>query len=88
MRSPKWASNRKSSLRVVCAPTPTGGISLPVTVVIALGPWILNHSLTGLDRITFYVVSGLLFTAIYLWRRDVYPGMVVHALVNVAVLAG
>jgi hypothetical protein len=40
---------------------------LLVTVVIALGPWILNHSLIGLDRIAFYVVSRLLFTAIYLW---------------------
>ena len=57
-------------------------------MMIALGPWILNHSLTGLDRIAHYVVSGLLFTAIYFWRRDVYPGMVVHALVNIAVLAG
>jgi membrane protease YdiL (CAAX protease family) len=64
------------------------GISLPVAVVIALVPWILNHGLTGLDRVMFYVVSGLVFTAIYLWRRTLYPGMVVHALVNLAVLAG
>ena len=59
-----------------------------VTVVIALGPWILNNSLTGLGRITFYVVSELLFTAIYLWRRGVFPAMAAHALVNVTVLAG
>ena len=68
MRSAKWTSNRKTSLRVVCAPAHAkGGILLLVTVVIALGPWILNHSLIGLDRIAFYVVSRLLFTAIYLW---------------------
>ena len=40
-------------------PHAKGGILLLVTVVIALGPWILNHSLTGLDRIAHYVVSGL-----------------------------
>jgi hypothetical protein len=66
-------------------PTLAGGISLPVKVVIALGPRIPNRSLTGLDCITFYVVSALLFTAIYLWQRDVFPVMAAHALVNVTV---
>ena len=41
VRSPKWTSNRIISGS--CAPTPTGSILLLVTVVIALGPWILNH---------------------------------------------
>jgi membrane protease YdiL (CAAX protease family) len=56
-------------------------------VLLALVPWVFNHGLLGFARVPFYVASGLLFAAPYLWRRSLYPGMALHALLNLAVLA-
>jgi membrane protease YdiL (CAAX protease family) len=63
------------------------GVPLALVVAVAQAPWILNHGLTGMEQVPFYVASGLLFTGLYLWRRSLYPGMVLHALLNLAVLA-
>jgi hypothetical protein len=48
-------------------------------------PWILKYGLTGVEHVAFYDVTGLLFAAVYFWRRNLDPGMVRHGL-NFAVL--
>ena len=57
------------------------GIPVILALMIAVLRWILNHGLTALDRAPFYMATGLLFGAIFVWRRSLYPVMVLHALV-------
>lgn len=63
------------------------GIPVVAAGTLAVLPWIFNHSLTGLERWPFYVATGLLFGAVYVWRKSLYQGMVLHALVALATLA-
>jgi membrane protease YdiL (CAAX protease family) len=54
-------------------------VPVPLPVLIAVVPWLLNHGLTGFERAPFYVVSGLLLGTLYAWRGSLYLNMVVHA---------
>ena len=64
------------------------GVPLALAVVVAVVPWLLNHGLTGLERVSFYVISGLLLGLLYAWRRSLYPNMVLHALLALVTLTG
>lgn len=64
------------------------GLPVVVAVMLAVVPWTLNHGLTGVDRLPFYVMTGLLFGALFTWRRSLYPNMVVHALLALLTLVG
>ena len=56
------------------------GLPVVVALMISVLPWMLNHGLTGLERAPFYVATGLLFGVIFVWRRNLYPVMILHGL--------
>lgn len=64
------------------------GMRTWLAVLLATLAFVFVHGLAGLFLFPVYFIAGLLFAALFLWRRSLVPGICLHALVDVAAILG
>ena len=62
------------------------GLRLWQAVILATLSFIFVHGLGGLFAFPFFFLSGLLFSAIYLWRKSLLPGILLHVIMDFGAL--
>jgi membrane protease YdiL (CAAX protease family) len=62
------------------------GLRTWLAVGLATLSFVFVHGLAGLFLFPIYFVAGLLFAALFLWRRSLVPGVCLHALYDVALI--
>jgi membrane protease YdiL (CAAX protease family) len=63
------------------------GLRLASSVALPTVSWVLVHGVGGVLFFFPHFLVGLLFAAMFLWRRSLAPVMFVHALVDLSLLA-
>jgi membrane protease YdiL (CAAX protease family) len=62
------------------------GMRTGLAVVLATTAFVFVHGIAGLILFPVYFLGGLLFAALFLWRRSLTPGVCLHALIDVTVI--
>jgi uncharacterized protein len=58
------------------------GFSSWLAVLLATTAFVFNHGIAAFFAFPFYFSGGLVFAALFLWRRSLIPGICVHTLVD------
>ncbi len=62
------------------------GLRTWLAVLLATVAFVFVHGVAAVFLGHIYFVAGLLFAALFLWRRSLVPGMCLHALVDVSAI--